>query len=893
MNQKVSKKKCKKLPSKTIIAILVFIGLLSFGMTRFLFSCSHDFGLEEKIDSFYLNVSKSAEMHMQVMAPFMIGSKEREGTITTLYCDNFSGIFIDNEGMLNIGLTDNIVMPLSLSGQVRHVLQAFSLNQLKNAKEKVVTVMIDFNISKVGIDEQRNIIFVETVCKDVPAKVTKMLSEKSLYRKGMLHFVVDSSVEVAKTLNSAPSGGAIGDGTLGFSARCNFTGDLGVVTNEHVAPVGTEQSYLGKVLGVSARGQFGGTVDAAFIPFHNQNAWSPSAFARLDAAAVLYSNIRLGNEYQIIQGKPVRRLGRTTGDTTGVIASRYVTINVVGTVFTNQFTFTNFSELGDSGGPVYFNDAATGSLFLIGLNFTTNWTVGFGSRVTEIASALNITPITNDSFNFTHLPNDSIIFNGLNVSIKGAFAIPENINGIAVTQLGAFALQNFAGYSIRIPSTVKTIGNNAFLNATGLRILRMHFVTPPRINRTIFSGVNRSLITLEIPKNHISIYQNLGWTGFVFREVGIIIRNNLAMGLVIPSDFNGHLMIPIGVRAIAPNAFLSQQAVTSVSIPSSVTSVGRNAFLGTGLFGNGSYSLNRPIYADNWLVGISGSPCSESYTVRAGTVGIADYVFASRSIRTIIMPESLRYIGMASFAASRINTFVMSKATPPIVGDRAFVNVTATMIVPTDLLQEYRNIVLNWQSFITVTNAMSNTRLTNFSAHNPPLRIYILHGITTIYAYAFLELQPYASRTVILPTTVAYIGHHAFPTHTNVTWHGRFSFRDNIYIVHRGDELEVQIPSIAAGRKITIINSNAFRYSPRVESVTLPSSITRVNTNAFTHAMNLQRIVMQGSVPPTFTASINSVFGGLDRSQIELVVPLGSEQAYINAGWVGFKGCEL
>jgi len=105
-------------------------------------------------------------------------------------------------------------------------------------------------------------------------------------------------------------------GTVAANAICNATGQFGVLTNQHVAR-NRRMRVGGNWVGTSAphQQQLGGTIDAAFIPFENQNNWIPTPQAR--SGSTTFSNIRLGTEAQIIQAHaqhiPVSSIGRTSG----------------------------------------------------------------------------------------------------------------------------------------------------------------------------------------------------------------------------------------------------------------------------------------------------------------------------------------------------------------------------------------------------------------------------------------------------------------------------------------------------------------------------------------------------------------------------------------------------
>ena len=72
--------------------------------------------------------------------------------------------------------------------------------------------------------------------------------------------------------------------------------------------------------------------------------------------------------------------------------------------------------------------------------------------------------------------------------------------------------------SITVPDSVATIGRYAFIGATALRTITNNRETPQFIDATTFVGINRSLITLNVPSGTSAAYLAAGWTGFILRE---------------------------------------------------------------------------------------------------------------------------------------------------------------------------------------------------------------------------------------------------------------------------------------------------------------------------------------------------------------------------------------
>jgi len=144
---------------------------------------------------------------------------------------------------------------------------------------------------------------------------------------------------------------------------------------------------------------------------------------------------------------------------------------------------------------------------------------------------------------------------------------------------------------LTIPPTIATIGDFAFLGATGLRVIRNYSTTPQEIDNTTFAtsgtmdnvqngmpnALDRSQIRVYIPAGTYSAYRAAGWTGFALVDASLIIENDIVIGFIEPPNFDGHIGIPHTVTQIANNAFEWFMG-NKIAIPSSVTVIGENAF---------------------------------------------------------------------------------------------------------------------------------------------------------------------------------------------------------------------------------------------------------------------------------------------------------------------------
>ena len=72
--------------------------------------------------------------------------------------------------------------------------------------------------------------------------------------------------------------------------------------------------------------------------------------------------------------------------------------------------------------------------------------------------------------------------------------------------------------SVTIPSSVEEISDFAFDNCTSLRKIVIRRTTPPTLHEDAFDGVDKSKITIYIPKGSMKYYNNSTWKNFKLVE---------------------------------------------------------------------------------------------------------------------------------------------------------------------------------------------------------------------------------------------------------------------------------------------------------------------------------------------------------------------------------------
>ena len=133
------------------------------------------------------------------------------------------------------------------------------------------------------------------------------------------------------------------------------------------------------------------------------------------------------------------------------------------------------------------------------------------------------------------------------------------------------------------------------------------------------------------------------------------------------------MTLPDGLYRIGQEAFSKLSLLTEINIPDSVRSVGYGAFSGTGYK---NYS-DGGLYVGNWLVAVQ-KVAMESFTVREGTVGVADgrdsslFPTKAQAVTQLTLPSSLQYIGARSFSSLTLITDLKLPSELRTLGEGAF-----------------------------------------------------------------------------------------------------------------------------------------------------------------------------------------------------------------------------
>ena len=489
------------------------------------------------------------ELYNYVLEYYRVDKDKHNNKDFYVYDDNFGGLYIDESDYLNIGLLNiDYKLPSTYESNMNYYTVSFSYNYLQKLLNSIEDVMVEFNIIFTVINDQYNYLEIYINNNEIIPLINEYLISKDLYSESAICYNVDESMSFSLTSDVANGGESIfrqvdenrrARGTIGASAINNSTGELGVITNEHVAPLGEEMFYGGHFtagefppmsddifLGTSSIVYNNSVIDAAFIPYNDQTDWEISPYGKYNDTTL--TNVHLGESSQLIQGKNTVKIGQTTGITDGKITQINGSIPYEGVVMGNLIVFSNETLEGDSGGPLYVEE--NDKLYLVGLVFggfvnENGKSVGVACSIFDVMNVLNITPITNDSFETIELSDGTVQLNGINFNPSGEFVIPSSLNGKEVSKIGenAFEGKNLIT-EIIINNNISEIKDSAFKNCTSLSKITISNdeIDPIELGNNIFEGC-MSNINIVVPNDKYAEFKN---SSFVQGYKNVIVSND-------------------------------------------------------------------------------------------------------------------------------------------------------------------------------------------------------------------------------------------------------------------------------------------------------------------------------------------------------------------------------
>ena len=383
---------------------------------------------------------------------------------------------------------------------------------------------------------------------------------------------------------------------------------------------------------------------------------------------------------------------------------------------------------------------------------------------------------------------------------KGDVVIPSSVTygGVdySVTRILPDAFKGSSELtSITIPSSVTSIGGGIFQDCTSLTSINIEE------GNTVYDSRENCNAVIETATNTLI----MGCKGSTIPNSVTSIGKNAFLGCTALTSIN----IPNHLTTIGESAFEGCTGLTSLTIPKSVYTIGKDAFKDCGNLTKIELNNNAIVSKDydynSAVNAIFGSQVKE-YVIGEDVKSIGKYAFYScPNLSSVKMSNNITSIGESAFSECRSLTSVDMSDNLTSIGDRAFYGCRSL-------------------NSITIPSGVTNLELTTF---------YECIGLTKVV----LNSNAIVSKDYPLTSSFSrYFG--------------------------------PQVKEYVLGEEITGIGKNSFDSCTALTSVNIPSSVTSIGEGAFQNCINLTSI----SIPKNVTSIGDDVFyncNGLTSIQVE------------------------
>lgn len=477
------------------------------------------------------------------------------------------------------------------------------------------------------------------------------------------------------------------------------------------------------------------------------------------------------------------------------------------------------------------------------------------SSITALAIPTTVTTISDYAF------SDCVKLISINVPAtisqigEGVFAGCTLLSVVELNEglesIGDYAFKGCATVTtMKVPSTVKTIGKEAFAGMVAL-----NSTTLPDGLTAIADGLYEGcshLTAITIPAGVTSIGSK-AFSGTVLTTLGLPDGlTEIGAGAFMGCKFT-EALVPYGVTAIADSTFMNCPKLATISLPSYVTSVGKQAF--DGIAETAAFTCYSHAVPETAADAIS-SPGTKTLNVRS----VSNEAYGNATLWKDMTQNTFTTTGLnAGGVAFSVNA---DETTCTVSGLTSLEDQPTTLNIP----GEARGALLDgylYKATAIGANAFAEEKGAEVKKYTFT-NVVIPEGITTIGSSAFVYETNLAH--VEFPNSLKTIKPNAFANCSNlkdVSIEGIETIEDHAFqntgiesitvsgnttlssfVFQRCESLKTAV--LKEG--ITIIPLGAFVFCDKLESISLPSTVEVIKSNAFWNCTRLVEANMPSSL---------------------------------------------
>ena len=462
----------------------------------------------------------------------------------------------------------------------------------------------------------------------------------------------------------------------------------------------------------------------------------------------------------------------------------------------------------------------------------------------------------------------------------GELVIPETYNGEPVIGIGDSAFENCSSVTgVIIPDSVMEIGRNAFMYCRYLTEITLGTGVASILNNA-FYGCN----ALE----KVNIKDMAAWCNITFESYANPKENWKSVTYLNDEIITGEYTFPAGITVI-PTYTLTNNPVTSITVPDSVTRIESYAFSDC----NDLVKIELPFLVkekttfQNYTINPKSILGTSASTVRevvvTGGHAVPDEAFYGfTSLTSVTLPDGIKSIGKKAFrGCESLTEFTLPNGLTAIGEDTFYGCGFESVTIPDGITSVEKNAfarcdslteltvsegvetmsggafagcdnlqTVNWNAISCKANSISYSPFNgcpslttiNFGAQVENIPAYLFYecdaiteillentAVTEIGMYAFYKCS--ALTKVTLPAGLESIGYSAFRNCSLIT---ELTLPDSVNNIDSyAFYFCTQLKSIDIPEGVTVLKRHTFAGCYALESITLPDSLSAIYQNAF------------------------------------------------------------